>query len=223
MSKPIWQMLTALAVLTVLAAQPDAIAQKTSAFDGSEWLAAATADLDSTAWAEDYQSTSTRSKELSWQLNEASGWLDACRESWDDPEFEDDETGLLLLITLPDERVLAEATCSFGAYQGESALVVVDDSSATLLRFPWISEEGKPSEPGSAIHAGWFSFEGIGAGIFDVYLKWRGVGGCGMLTKYELRGRSVSPVEARAQSCEVECEDESCIDPRTWPIIFSKE
>ena len=223
MSRMICKALTVLSALATFAVGSSAIAQNTEAFDGEAWLAAASTELDSTAWATDYEATALRSKELAGQLNEASGWLNACRESWEDPEFEDDETGLLLLTTIPDERVLVEATCSFGAYQGESALVVVDDFSATLLRFPWISEDGKPSEPGAAIHAGWFSFDRIDTGEFDVYLKWRGVGGVGMLTTYELLGLSVTPIEARAQSCHVECKDDSCIDPRSWPIIFSKE
>lgn len=195
-----------------------------ASFDGLAWTITARADLDSTAWSEDYEATRARSKELAWELNNASGWLDACRESWEDSHFEDHETGVLSLHDLQGGDVLVEAMCSFGAYQGESALIVVSDSSATLLRYPWVSENSQRSDSSAAIHAGWFGFDNLAENEFTVFVKSRGAGGCGIFTTYALHDTMVVPVMARAQSCDVYCDDEfNCMDPSTWPVVYSTD
>ncbi len=212
-------MIKTLTLLIIVAGITPVFAQDD--FAANAWMNVAEILWADSIWLADYDVANAISRELAWELNEASGWLEACREWWEDPSFEDDETGMMSRHLLGNDRVLIEVTCSFGAYQGNFALVLIAGNEAVLLRYPDVGVDGELLPSHAAIHSGDANFEEGGRDTFSVYERGRGIGGCGTYVTYQIDDTAVEPVQAQAQDCDAQCENEECLDPRTWPIVYT--
>ena len=90
---------------------------------------------------------------------------------------------------------------------------------ATLLRAAYVDFDGSVSGPPSAV----FSTPAFDAGArtFETLALDRGLGDCGMLSRYEIgSGGSVRLVQARARDCDDDAE--SAPPPQDWPVVFPR-
>jgi hypothetical protein len=206
-------------------------------FDAAAWLAEArpyadvvsdlTFDVEPDAVSD---ARRAEAKRLGTELDAAVGWERACDTFWDAESqrevYEPTEPGggHGLRGTYTVERVgeaehVVVVTCNFGAYQGSYAMVHLDGQRAALLKADNIGMAGQPYGPPSAVYSEAY-FQG-GTRGFETFAKARGLGDCGILSRYEVAGfGEATLVQARARDCDDAPEIAPPVDE--WPVVFPR-
>lgn len=206
-------------------------------FDAAAWLADAQpyadARYDSTATVEPDAASDARAKAAkrhSADLDAAVGWGRACDTYWDaetqrevyEPTEPGGGHGLRGTYTVETvgaaERVVV-VTCDFGAYQGSYAMVHIDGRRAALLRSESVGMAGEPYGPPAAVYSD--AFFQSGTRTFETFAKARGLGDCGILSRYRVAGfGEAALVEVRARDCDDAPESAPPTD--RWPVVFPR-
>jgi hypothetical protein len=140
-------------------------------------------------------------------------WSDDCEQGF----AYGDETGGVAVMEVAPQRSVVEVVCALGAYQGWQHYFLFDETheppTARLLSLRVYGEDGFSdsaeiwgrSELDPARH------ELVVTNVF------RGIGDCGVRSKYRFAKDALELVEVRAQlACE---DDPEPVEPEQWPIV----
>jgi len=213
-----------LAACTAPASDPDTPADApaqagpdTTASPGAETIEEP--GFDAVAWIASVEAAETDAERvaLSAQLLDAIDWRVACGE--DDPTAEG--RGVVRLVRLAPDEVLAEITCQRFAYQSTFALIDAEAGKPPrLVRALGVTEEGRVVADTTASFFGLLAHDSDGeADRFSILTKSAGHGGCGTEADYRLRpDGGASVVEVRAHP---DCDDP--LPPEDWPVSYPLE
>ncbi len=221
------------AALSGMAAAPETVGVRSDdpapadSFDVQAWLAEVRA-LDDP----DYDALVARSGRLADRLGAVLDWRRAC-DTYRDPSTgeevydpigpEQDQLigrGLMDVNPLGTREAAVAVLCSRGAYQGSWVLVHVEEDRAALVRTPALNEDFQPTASETAAF-GEPLFE-PDSHLFSTFVKSRGPGDCGVLTRYRLgAGGQAETLEVRAHDCDEVIPDE-LPPPEEWPIVYPR-
>lgn len=175
--------------------------------------------FDAAAWIASVEATESEAElvALSSQLLDAVDWRVACGE--DDPTAEG--RGVVRLVRLATDEVLAEITCQRFAYQSTFALVDAEAGKPPqLVRALGVTERGTVVADTTASFFGTLMHSpSTDADRFTIVTKSAGHGGCGTDATYRLRPNGgASVVEARAHT---DCDDPLPLEE--WPVTYPLE
>jgi len=110
-------------------------------------------------------------------------------------------------------------SCSFGAYQGVEMLYLVDAARRKVGPLPLLTYR----DPGSGVPKRVRETAILGAASFSprtgeltVLDKFRGLGDCGIFSRFRLVGNTFRTIEVRAK---LACNGKPPFDPARWPRL----
>jgi uncharacterized protein DUF1176 len=148
----------------------------------------------------------------------ALGWSSACEAPYRTTFPDGGPNAGLAFWPLGGRRLLVQVHCASGAYQGISTLYLVDRSrTPARARGLTLTVYEAPGDALRRVRArlvnGTIDVEPA-TGRLQLFTKFRGLGDCGVLASYALRGGRVVPVEVRAK---LACDGRPPYDPARWP------
>jgi hypothetical protein len=140
-------------------------------------------------------------------------WPSACERTWQETS---PTTAGVQTWRASGGRTLVSVTCFLGAYQGTQRLYLVSASGTPgrVLRLHLYRDPGtgRPTPARTAQPLGVLTFR---SGRLELFDKARGVGDCGILSRFTLRGSRFVPTSTRAKACD----SGPPVDPARWPKL----
>jgi 4-amino-4-deoxy-L-arabinose transferase-like glycosyltransferase len=144
-------------------------------------------------------------------------WPESCESAWKATGT----TGAGLSLYPARPGTLVAVQCAPGAYQGDAMLFLVGGEGriagplvADLYRDPG---NGRPRLGKATVVLGELRFDRA-TSTLTVFDKARGIGDCGIYSRYRLAGGRLALIEARAKT---DCDGKPPFDPTRWPKLPS--
>jgi 4-amino-4-deoxy-L-arabinose transferase-like glycosyltransferase len=142
-------------------------------------------------------------------------WPESCESAWKDTGTSG--AGVALYPAAPETLVAVQ--CAPGAYQGDAMLYLAESGGRSIgpLVLDLYSDpgDGHPRLGKTTVVLGDLRFDRA-TGTLTVFDKARGVGDCGIYSRYRLAGGRLVLIDARAKTA---CNSEGPFDPARWPRL----